>query len=198
MLSETGEETVTDWIRDIRKMKTSAGWTARKKERDNMPENDELHISLRRNRNNLNVIGMGIIAFGIWTLIRTVMSAIFFTDSYPTAPADEVMSAGTFWIVFCATTALDLGIRLYVGLSAIAEGREGKRRRGYVALAVLMALFSAALLAVGLYAVRLTEDMGSLLVMMIVEMTSLIVLAEMIVSAVRVRRLVRKLAEKEG
>ncbi len=39
----------------------------------NMINNDGLHLSLRKNCDILAVVGLGVIIFGIWSVIKTVL-----------------------------------------------------------------------------------------------------------------------------
>ena len=45
-----------------------------------MENNSEQQIQLRQNQNTLVVVGMGVIAFGIWSVVKTVMLAAFNTE----------------------------------------------------------------------------------------------------------------------
>ena len=166
-----------------------------------MENNSELQISLRRNQNTLIVIGTGVIVFGVWSILKAALSAGLqmegmFADADPSLDRGLLLAA--FWISFAVILSADLGLRLYVGLSAVKEGHGAKRRAGYIVLALLMALFSAAAFAISIYALgrEAADSAGSLVVSVVVELTSGICLVEMALSAIRVRRLRRKLEEE--
>ena len=39
-----------------------------------MQENDALHIQLRKNQDTLKNVGLGVMAFGAWSIVRTILS----------------------------------------------------------------------------------------------------------------------------
>jgi len=162
-----------------------------------MPENDELHISLRRNQNTLTVIGRGVIAFGVWSVLKTLATTVFRPETLRELSEQGVMYIVIFWIMEGLLVGTDLGLRVYVGRSAISEGRYGKRRKGYVALAFLMALGSLGLVALGLWLFGQidAESYVNLAVGLAVELTSCILLIELGVSAIRVRWIGRKIGK---
>lgn len=162
-----------------------------------MVNNDELHIRLRKNQNTLAVIGLGVIAFGIWSVLKGVLYTALNSGDLQNILEGSAERA-FFWVLIGIVLAIDLGLRLHVGLSAIAEGKGRKKGRGYIVLAFLMALISFALFALGVLLLHGSEALGTALVSLVVEATSCILLVEMAVSAIKVRRLRKALKEQEG
>ena len=143
-----------------------------------MVNNDELHIRLRKNQNTLSVIGLGVIVFGIWSVIKIVL--------YTALDNDGILASS---------------LRLHVGLSAMAEGRGRSPRKAYIILTFLMALVSFALFVAGMVGLWLSDSVevsiGVSLVSSIVDATSCVLLFEMAVSAIQVKRLRKRLEEQE-
>lgn len=162
-----------------------------------MVNNDELHIRLRKNQSTLAVIGLGVIAFGVWSVIKSVLYAALNSGDLLNSLTENTERV-FFWLLMGIVLAMDLSLRLHVGLSAIAEGKGRKKGRGYIVLAFLMALTSFALFALGIVLLRGSEAPGAALVSLVVEATSCILLVEMAVSAIKVRRLRKALMEQEG
>lgn len=162
-----------------------------------MANNSELQIRLRKNQNTLVVIGWGVIAFGVWSALKVVLYSALSTDSTRTSlnGRTEVV---VFWILIGIVLALDLCLRLYVGLSAVKEGRGVKKRKAYIVLAFLMAFISFMSFVLGPLALRGGESVGSVLVSSVVEATSCTMLVEMALSAIKVKRLTRAIEEQEG
>ena len=166
-----------------------------------MVNNDELHIRLRKNQNTLSVIGLGVIVFGVWSVIKIVLYTALDNDGILASSLRGNLERWAFWIMMGIFLAADLGLRLHVGLSAMAEGRGRSPRKAYIALTFLMALVSFALFAAGMVGLWLSDSVevsiGVSLVSSIVDATSCVLLFEMAVSAIQVKRLRKRLEEQE-
>ncbi|MBQ6622945.1 MAG: hypothetical protein IJH75_08915 [Mogibacterium sp.] len=162
--------------------------------------NDPEDIRIRRARNLLIIVGTGIIALGAWSFAKSVLllltdRASLYALAAETAAQDGVFSEQTAYGIILAVillaTLLDISVRLYVGRSAIAEGMGRKRSRLYILLTCIMILFSLLLLIFGIATFFFKADgqqaEGSVS-FIIIELTSLIMMSEMVVSAVRVRK----------
>lgn len=163
-----------------------------------MENNSEQQIQLRKNQNTLVVVGIGVIAFGIWSVIKSVMLTALNTEEMTSLAEQGTMVVVLFWVLLGIMLAIELRLRLYVGLAAINEGRGRKKRKAYIVWAFFMALFSALGVTVGLAAIRSTEALGTTVVTVIVEITSCVLLVEMALSAIKVKRLSRELKEQEA
>lgn len=85
------------------------------------------------------------IVFGIWAIIKIVLqlylNPINWTQLFAEAGLDEPDFFNTlFYVVLVSMIILSVFFRLYIGLSAIGEGKGEKKRRTYliVALAYVM------------------------------------------------------------
>ena len=170
-------------------------------------------IKLRKYEHALVISGVGVIAFGLWSVIK---AAIYFI-LIPLEPTSSVLMNNDLadlhkqgltdreigYLIAAAillSLLLDFALRLYVGRSAFADGRRLTKKRFFY---VIWAMFIAAGLVSNLVtrSVQLysgdEEFWGSAIsaanVSVIVDITSLLALIEMIVAAIMVRRLRRKL-----
>ena len=168
---------------------------------------------LRRNQDALINIGSGIIAFGVWSVIKAVL--YFFLnrsemeDIVEQAMSDVEFSPDDYEIYrllvriivyfFVGIILLaDMGIRLYLGLSARTEGMEGKKGYAYVVVGGLMVLLSIAIVVFegkSLIDGTVAESARgpSEFVGLLIDFTSIVVMLEMILSAIRVKRYTRLL-----
>ena len=169
------------------------------KEKLNMGNNDDLQIRLRKNQNTLVAVGWGVIVFGIWSVIKGVLVTAFNTETLAEVSEQGTPAVLMFWAILAVFLAIDLWLRLYVGLSAINEGKGKKKRWGYIILALFMALFGFALLVVTVVLIGRNEEesMMRAIVSIVVDLTSGITFVEMAVSAIKVKRLERMLARGE-
>ena len=176
---------------------------------------------LRKYEYALVISGVGVIAFGLWSIVK---AAIYFI----LIPLDELGSSTQmldemgglqslgltdretgYLIAAAALFALlvDFVLRLYVGRSAVIDGRRLKKKRfAYV----IWAMFIAAGLVLSVITRAVEMGLGksgtwdyviaSANVSVVVDLTSLLAVIEMIVAAIMVRRLRRELgiSRKEG
>lgn len=105
-----------------------------------MEQNSCLQVRLRKDRNTLVVVGAGVIAFGVWSVIKAVMYAAVNIETLLVTRSGERLSPAAFWIALAVIVAIELALRVYVGRSAIAEGRGVKKGALYIVLAILMGL----------------------------------------------------------
>ena len=166
-----------------------------------MQENDALHIQLRKNQDTLKIVGLGVMAFGAWSIVRTILYTTLQWNSIIENMVEQELSAKTAGIMYIIVSvmimAVEIAIRLYIGRSAIAEGKGERKRSGYIVVAFLIALMDLSLMFFFfiLLGTR-TEISLDALVTMFVELTSTVILLEMCQSAIRVRKLRRQIAEQ--
>ena len=168
--------------------------------------NDIDHILIRRSQNTLIVVGTGTILFSVWTVVKTLGTLILLKDQAVAVvrkTADEngiiISDQHLFYIVLAVTLIallLFLAVRTYIGLTAISEGRGLRRRIGYLILAVIMIIFNITAVVMNFVSTTsqdshavFSEDTS--LSAHIIEITSIIMLVELVFSAIRIR-IVRK------
>ena len=155
--------------------------------------NEMKERKLRRYQNLLTVSGLGVIAFGIWSVIKTIL-LLFFNKELLADMPDNTLAYVILYIFIGVLLLIVFSIHLFVGLSARAEGFGKKKGSAYIVVAILMALLSLA----SLVTVFFKADKTSLLelaVSVIVEATSLIVMIELLVAAFTVKKLSKELGE---
>ena len=157
----------------------------------------ELQLRLRKMQSDLATMGLGVIAFGVWSVIKTVLYVALDTEEYLGEFEGNTAMIVAFWVILGVVMAIDLALRFRVGRSAIAEGKGTKRRRGYIVLALLMAAASFVAFIAGLFLEGFSEDISKFWVTLIVELTSDVLMLGVGVTAIRVKRLNRKLTGAE-
>ena len=171
-----------------------------------MTDNSPAALKARRSQNTLIIVGTGIIVFSIWTLIKTVgMTLMNWTDILTELRSvqgldDPSISDTALFTILMIVLLIYLGggilLRLFVGLSAIAEGLGKRRSILYILAAAFMiwSSFSGCLISIaGLLSGETAEESSIILQnrpsvsAMIIELTSLIMMVQMVVSAIRIR-----------
>ena len=173
-------------------------------------------IKLRKYEHALVISGVGVIAFGLWSVVKAVIYFILLPMKQLKAAAmgqdlvDVQLQATDRETAFLLAAAiifvlvLDFAMRLYIGRSAFIDGRRLKKKRfAYV----IMAMFVAAGLVSNLVTRYMQMGSGketawesvvaSANVSVVVDITSLLALIEMIVAAIMVRRLRKRLGISE-
>ena len=173
----------------------------RDKEGVQMQENDELQIQLRKNQDTLKIVGLGVMAFGAWSVVKTILSTTLqwstIIGEMNVPGVDRRIQGIAFIIMSAVILAVEIAIRLYIGRAAIAEGKGEKRGPGYIAVTFVITVLGLAMTIASIVVPGLRTELSlDVLVSLFVELTSTIVALEMCWSAIQVRKLRRQLAER--
>lgn len=147
----------------------------------------------RRYQNLLTVSGLGVIIFGLWSVLKSIL-LLFMKEGILSEIPDDTFVRVMFFLILGGILLIDVLIRLYVGLSARAEGFGKKKGYGYVVIAILMALASLTSLVLIFFDSN-EQSLWELIVSVIVEATSLVVTIELLVAAFTVKKLKKELGE---
>ena len=155
-----------------------------------------MEIELRRRRINLMTLGSGVIAFGVWSVLKTFL--YIWVDSYvfefPDMPPELIGVANAIaYALLGFLVLIDFALRTYIGLSARSVGMGKKKSRTYIILAVMILAFSVVswvlILLNHKYNRMENQSVLDYYVSLFVEMSSTAILAEMVYTALRVRKL---------
>ena len=150
-------------------------------------------IKMRRYQNLLTVSGLGVIIFGLWTVLKTIL-LLFLQENMVDDLPDGLFYRVLFFTLIGGVLLIDFLIRLFVGLSARAEGFGKKKGYGYIVVAILIAIASLASLVL-IFFDTADRSILELIVSFIVEATSTIATVELLVAAFTVKRLKKELGE---
>lgn len=153
---------------------------------------------LRRGQNTLFILGGGVITFGLWSIVKSIMYLLvnpfqyFRSDDVP--QEFQLIVMAVVYGIAALLVGLDVGLRFFVGLSARAEARGKKKSRAYIVVAAVMAagnllLFLGTLLLAATTPDAVTGNLLDTLVSAVVDVTALITLFELVFTARRVQRL---------
>ena len=150
---------------------------------------------LRRKQVTLVTLGTGVILFGVWSVVKSLL--YFRTNLFAdldTQAEPELLPYMLATVVIVALFVLaDLGIRLKIGRRARAEGMGRRQKNGYLILAALIVLVNITGDLLGVYFIvkhGVPEQSGlDYVVSVLVDLSSTVLLAELIITALRVRKL---------
>ena len=176
-------------------------------------EMDNMQTELIKHRHTLAVVGLGAIAFGIWSLIKSILYFVLvnpigniIASNYDYTNDSEyetvIVLIISFGIVGLFVLA-DMLFRWRVGRKAMAISR-GEREPGVVffILSAILMLMDLAELVMGVLSITgfmssdgdLTDQISTLLV----DFTSVVMLIEMIYAAVMIRKLTKAISEGQN
>ena len=174
-------------------------------------------IRIRRAQSTLVIVGTGIIMFGAWAALK-VYSIVLLRESkmlgelrsYVPEDADPLSDRLLIFTLLAIITVyviIELGVRLYIGKSAIAESRGKKKSAMYIVLTfilILFALVSVMFDCAGIFKELTGAEIGTenttqadMVTALVIDLTSLIMMIEMVVCAFRVRKYKKQQSEAE-
>ena len=180
-------------------------------------------IKIRKYRDILVTGGLALIAFGIWTVFRSVLEVSKYLGNLLNGMTYEGLSEAEVKMIretiadrsllygalglAILLMAIDLAVRIYVGFSARAVGLQKKKKNGKERNGIVWIILGFLLVVIGIYSLisqLLAADVilkqYSVLyfvIQLFVEMTSLVITAELMITGIRLRRLTEKQKESE-
>jgi hypothetical protein len=178
----------------------------------NIDNSDETR-KLRKSRDTLIIVGRGIILFGVWSAVK-LFSLAFLRTSATIAEIRETMPAEAepiserliivlMLVVISIFALIEIGIRYYVGSSAIAEGRGTRSGKLYILItyffiftSIITLVFMIFAMFSGAEAEEGGEDVS--VASAVIELTNLIMMIEMLISAHKVKKDARQKRREEA
>ena len=152
-----------------------------------------LQARVRRLQDTLSIVGIGVIAFASWSLVKSVLLLLLYDEETQRQfySINDSISMHDFYIAFVIIVGIDLAIRLYVGLSARAEGRGKRKGAVYLVIATILAITSVVGIAFVLLGMSSGPSLFDMFMTVVIEATSVATLVLMVFCALRLRRLNR-------
>ena len=161
-------------------------------------QNDPESIKFRRDSNTLVILGIGVIMFAFWSIIKLLMQLLLNIKIFP---EDLEKEYGPFiilisMVVLVIIMAVDVLIRLFVGLRACRDGRGVKVSKAYLIFNVLLIMGSLVSVFFVLQSIESAEgDFIDNYIGLLMELSSLFVSVEVLLAGISVRRYRRRMKE---
>ena len=146
---------------------------------------------IRRLQDTLSIAGGAVLAFGVWSIVKIILFLSFANEDALGWLLDDngISLTVTVYALLGAIFLIDLAVRMYVGLSARAEGRGKKKNPFYLVVAFVAAISNAiSLVAISLSTSFATSPLN-MIVSIAIEATAIAALALVIYSSIRLRRM---------
>lgn len=162
-----------------------------------------MSAKMRKHQTTLICSGVAVIAFGLWSILRTMMMLIFRKSYFRELLAGNgdipvELSTKILYITIFVMLILDLLFRLYAGMKAIREGSGKHRRITYIILSILYVAFF-----VSMDVFLFFDDYGrgvniENIAGLIIDLTTQIAFIEIIVSSIALRLYEHRQRSGEG
>ena len=156
---------------------------------------------LRKQRDTLRISGLGVIAFGLWSVVRSIVYAILGTGEIRRVISEAQVRSYALSVVYAVVMLVllaDLGLRMFVGMKARQEA-SGKDA-GLLFLIVTGLLSVSHLISIPmdiLFFARGEDPLIEMIATVFIEATSLVTLGTVMWTTVSSRRLARQIPEGE-
>ncbi len=157
-----------------------------------------METELRRRRIVLNNLGRITITFSVWSVIKTLLyfwvnPSFFSVSNITLSPEVQRIALIISYVIVAIMVLIDLLLRLYIGLSAVAVSNRRKRRSFYIVIAIAIALSNIIVwfcVILGYVNIRMDyQSSADYYVSSFVDFTSIVLLIELIFNSLRIRRL---------
>ena len=154
----------------------------------------DMESKIRRLEDNLITIGTGVVLFAVWAVVKYILT--LYSEGLQQAVATYQEEGTALYVISYVFMMFDFLLRCFIGFSARAEGIGEKKGNAYIILAcVLFLVYFLSVLIEAFFIIFFPNDILYLLITIFIDATSVFFTADLIFSAVSVRKL-RK--QKEG
>ncbi len=150
---------------------------------------------LRRYEDDLNVCGVGVIILGAWDIMKVIMQLLTESKELFNIEVDEgaevvetIIIIGII-VVLLLLCFLIFKLHLYIGLNASRAAKGQPYKKGYYIAAIILLVLSVASMAAYIDEILNTENMDTTIASVIVDLTTIYILATVVNSTSKIRKL---------
>ena len=151
----------------------------------------------RKTAINLITLGTGVVFFGIWTLVKSLVSFILLDAELHENLTEEMILFTK--IFFWSLIGVSFILNLYVGLSARALGKGKNTSSFFLVVAGIIVFFRSIIAAIELIAAFLDHgDTINLIIAAFIDITTIVFLVELMVYSIRLKKIRKAEPAKEA
>ena len=161
--------------------------------------------ALRRYQNELVIIGGGVIAFGLWSALQTIL-IMFFGDKHILQEVEKIILRfpeyrwffyALFLVALLLIIGLSISIRLFIGYKARKEGLHGVQSNLYLVLTAILVVINLTSIFLIMYRVMDGDkDYLNEMVQVIIDITNVVTLIQLIMAAKKSRQIQKELEQE--
>ena len=156
-----------------------------------------MDAKIRKTEINLITLGTGVIFFGVWTLVKSLVSFFLLDTEISENLSDEmfIFTIITFWSLI----AISFLLNFYVGLSARALGKGKNKSSFFLVVAGIIVFFRSILVVLEIIAAIFDHgDSINLLISAFIDITTIVFLVELMVYSIRLKKIRKAEPAKEA
>jgi len=155
---------------------------------------------LRKCRRSLSICGISVIALGLWSVAKAILNSILNQtvldtmlnkisfNKLPLLKSESDTITFTVYLTSALVLIFELGLRVYVGLTAISESHGTRRRPVYIVLTVIIdGLILISLLPSVISTIFSRGFLLTKIASLLLDITSFAVLTELAINAIKLR-----------
>ena len=151
----------------------------------------------RKTAINLITLGTGVVFFGIWTLVKSLVSFILLDAELHENLTEEMILFTK--IFFWSLISVSFILNLYVGLSARALGKGKNTSSFFLVVAGIIVFFRSIIAAIELIGAFLDYgDTINLIITAFIDITTIVFLVELMVYSIRLKKIRKAEPAKEA
>ncbi len=151
----------------------------------------------RKTEINLITLGTGVIFFGLWTLVKSLVSFFLLDAELRENLSDEMIFYTK--IIFWSLIAVSFLLNFYVGLSARSLGKGKNKSSFFLVVAGIIVFFRSILVVIEILAAIFDHgDTINLLISAFIDITTIVFLVELMVNAIRLKKIRKAKPAKEA
>lgn len=156
-----------------------------------------MDATTRKTAINLITLGTGVVFFGIWTLVKSLVSFILLDAELHENLTEEMILFTK--IFFWSLIGVSFILNLYVGLSARALGKGKNTSSFFLVVAGIIVFFRSIIAAIELIAAFLDYgDTINLIIAAFIDITTIVFLVELMVYSIRLKKIRKAEPAKEA
>ena len=161
---------------------------------------EESLVKIRKYNRNVEISGGAMIMFGVWTVIRIMLSFLMKTDEVTSSIDLTAVDKKTYFLIGLVASffvfIIVMVFHLSIGMGAIRYARGRSKRKWFLFLSLVVML--GTLITMPSYLVMLDSDsdIDTTIASIIVDLTMIFIQIDMISSVVRLEILKKKAADR--
>lgn len=162
-----------------------------------------LERELRRNRDTLSIVGLGVMIMALWGVIKSFILLFSEIQKLSIQTAEQFGVAGEVMVTFFGMIAILIvlliptSVSIYIGLNALLESRgRVKKIHGYlyIVFTIGLAIIRMVSIILSMMSFWTVEDhLMAWAITFIIDITSFVLLVEMLYSIIKVRRIANEI-----